>query len=105
MAHGEGPSSPPSGSERRWWLASVAAAVLSYLLGFSAYWLSGKASFFEALYSSAHLLLLHMPLEEMHDPEIPAVPLLLAATLAVLAWVLTATSVVRRILGKHLRRR
>ncbi len=104
MAHGDGAAAPPSGSERRWWLASVIAAVLSYLLSFFVYWLSGAATFFEALYASAHLLLLHMPHESLRNPETPRIPLLIAATLAVAAWVLTATSVVRRILGRQLQR-
>ncbi len=74
MAHGGGGGAPPSGSERKWWWASVIAAVLSYLLSLVVYWGWGCANFFEAAYSSAHLLLLHMPLVDMRDPEMPRVP-------------------------------
>ncbi len=102
MTHGAG--APPSGSERKWWLASVTAAVLSYLLSFLVYWLSGTANFLEALYSSAHLLLLHMPLDDMQNTEMPRGLLLIATSLAVIAWVLTATSVVRRLLGNQIKR-
>jgi hypothetical protein len=102
MTHGAG--APPSGSERKWWWASVTAAVLSYLLSFLVYWLSGTANLLEALYSSAHLLLLHMPLDDMRNTEMPRGLLLIATTLAVIAWVLTATSVVRRLLGNQIKR-
>jgi hypothetical protein len=68
MAHG--PVEPPRGRARLGWWLSLITGGLSFVLSLIAFWSSlGWSRFGEALYSSAALLLLHLPHEAppQHD--------------------------------------
>jgi voltage-gated potassium channel Kch len=107
MAHGPG-MSPPHRSERRWWWwLSIVAATLSYFLGYVAFCLTreGPVRFLEAFYGSAHLLLLHMPDQDLPDADgqVAALFLLYAARfLAVVAVAATGVAVIAQVLGRQI---
>src|SRR3982074_1565904 len=91
---------PPHGRDRRWWWLSMAAAALSFLLSYTAFCISegeGAVRFFDALYSSAHLLLLHMPSAELptgEESNLALVLLHIARPLAFIAWAATGVALI-----------
>lgn len=107
MSHTAG--SPPSNPrDRRIWWISVGSASLSLLCSLIALCLLSKepVGFLDALYSSAHLLLLHMPHDELADASesTPALALFYAARVfAVVAIASTAVALVVRILGREIK--
>src|SRR5260370_21303670 len=96
--------------DRRWWWLSIVTAALSFLLSYIAFCISegdGAVKFFEALYSSAHLLLLHMPSAELptgDDSSLALVLLHIARPLAFIACPDTGVALLTTIFGNELHR-
>ena len=108
MAHGLG--SPPSDRFERWfWKLSIITACCSFVLSYVAFCLPPEAprsfvDFLDRLYWSAHLLLLHMPQNDLRGAECWPLGLLYTARcLAVVAWASTGVAVVARLLGRRIK--
>src|ERR1700723_988576 len=111
MSHGAGP--PPSNPrDRRIWWVSIGSAAFSLICGVVAFGLLLKKPahlfdvfyFLDILYSSTHLLLLHMPQDELRGvPGHGPVPVLfyLARLSAVVAIASTGVAVVLELLGRE----
>jgi voltage-gated potassium channel Kch len=108
MAHGLiGP--PSNRKDRRWWWLSIISAILSFALSFTAYCSSleetGWRLIVEAFYSSAELLLLHVPHDVLpHSNESAMLLLYIARPLAVVFIGATGLAVIMEVFGKELRR-
>jgi voltage-gated potassium channel Kch len=106
MAHG--PVEPPRGRARFGWWLSLITGGLSFVLSLIAFCSSlGWSGVGEALYSSAALLLLHLPHEAptQHDElSLAHIALSLARPLAVIAAAATGVSLVWEFFGRELRR-
>jgi hypothetical protein len=107
MSHSVG--QPPSNPRELWiWWVSMGSGSLSLLCSFIALCLLSEApaGFVDALYSSAHLLMLHMPHDELNgaSKNILALVLFYAARFfAVVAIASTGVAVVVRTLGREIR--
>lgn len=98
---------PSNPQERRIWFISICAASLSFILGVAAFFLSAERpiDFVDALYSSAHLLALHMRQEDLpRDPHSASSLALLyvARFFAVVAWASTAVALTFLALGRRI---
>src|ERR1700683_2905786 len=111
MSHGAGP--PPSNPrDLRFWRISILSTALSLLCGIIAFGLLVKKPahffdvfyFFDILYSSTHLLLLHMPQDELKGASGWALVFFyLARLFAVAAVAFTALALVLEILGREIK--